>query len=301
MPVGGAAVADNSVVSLTDVAATPHQRRILFAVAAILLAAFAATVPFAAVQLPTFVSFNPSVESIVFANDLITAILLYSQYAITRSRAILALAVGYLYGADRDPARADVSRRVHRPARRSADQRLAVLFLERGDSGGRHRLCTADRPREPRDRRLDAVHDCLEHRARGRFCAWYHLANHGGGSVSAVAYVRRPLFQHGRLRRQSPGHCHCRNCVCRSVVSPTLGARLLAFIGDVFTDLELHCRRLPRQATLQSRLLCVPWLHADCLDDRADLAAARDNEPLHPTRSLKHEVGARTSEQTDEC
>jgi signal transduction histidine kinase len=99
MPVGGAAVADNSVVSLTDVAATPHQRRILFAVAAILLAAFAATVPFAAVQLPTFVSFNPSVESIVFANDLITAILLYSQYAITRSRAILALAVGYLYTA----------------------------------------------------------------------------------------------------------------------------------------------------------------------------------------------------------
>jgi signal transduction histidine kinase len=99
MPVGGAAVADNSVVSLTDVPATSHQRHILFAVAALLLAAFAGTVPFAAVQLPAFVSFNPSVESIVFANDLITSILLYSQYAITRSRAILALAVGYLYTA----------------------------------------------------------------------------------------------------------------------------------------------------------------------------------------------------------
>src|SRR5215475_11093784 len=91
--------ADDRVVSLSNVPATPHQRTIVFAVAAILLVAFALTVPFAHVQLPPFVSFNPSVESVVFANDLVTAILLFAQYAIIRSRAILALAIGYLYAA----------------------------------------------------------------------------------------------------------------------------------------------------------------------------------------------------------
>lgn len=93
------AKADDNVISLSNVPATSLQRGVVFAVAAVLLAAFAITVPFAGVQLPPFVSFNPSVESIVFVNDLVTSILLYSQYAITRSRAILALAVGYLYTA----------------------------------------------------------------------------------------------------------------------------------------------------------------------------------------------------------
>jgi signal transduction histidine kinase len=91
--------ADNRVISLSDVPATSHQRAIVFAVASILLVAFAITVPFAHVQLPNFVSFNPSVESVVFVNDLVTAILLFTQYAITRSRAVLALAIGYLYTA----------------------------------------------------------------------------------------------------------------------------------------------------------------------------------------------------------
>ncbi|HTC04083.1 MAG TPA: MASE4 domain-containing protein [Xanthobacteraceae bacterium] len=93
------AATNTNVVSLADAPVTARQRRTVLAVAAFLLAAFAITVPFAQVQLPAFVSFNPSVESIVFANDLVTSILLYSQYAITRSRAILALAIGYLYTA----------------------------------------------------------------------------------------------------------------------------------------------------------------------------------------------------------
>jgi signal transduction histidine kinase len=93
------AAAGDHAVSLSEVPATSGQRRIVFAVAAILLAAFALTVPFADLQLPPFVSFNPSVESVVFVNDLVTAVLLFSQYATTRSRAILALATGYLYTA----------------------------------------------------------------------------------------------------------------------------------------------------------------------------------------------------------
>jgi len=92
-------VPDKPPVSLSNLPATRQQRRIVFAVALVLLAAFAITAPFASVQLPAFVSFNPTVEAMVFVNDLVTAILLFSQYSISRSRAILALAIGYLYTA----------------------------------------------------------------------------------------------------------------------------------------------------------------------------------------------------------
>src|ERR1051326_8982518 len=88
-----------SGVSLSGLPATSRQRGIVFAVAAILLAACGLVAPFASVQLLPLVSFNPSVESMVFVNDLVTAILLFAQYATSRTRAILALAVGYLYTA----------------------------------------------------------------------------------------------------------------------------------------------------------------------------------------------------------
>lgn len=87
------------LVSLSNLPATSRQRRVVFVVAIILVAAFGMAVPYASRQLPPLVSFNPSVESVVFANDLVTSILLFAQYSISRSRAILALAVGYLYTA----------------------------------------------------------------------------------------------------------------------------------------------------------------------------------------------------------
>ena len=92
-------IPDRSPVSLSSLPATQQQRGIVFAVALALLVAFGLTAPFADVQLPSFVSFNPSVEAMVFVNDLVTSILLFSQYSISRSRAILALAIGYLYTA----------------------------------------------------------------------------------------------------------------------------------------------------------------------------------------------------------
>jgi signal transduction histidine kinase len=87
------------IVSLADLPPTPQQRGIVYAVAAVLFAAFGITAPFADTQLPPFVSFNPSVEAMIFVNDLVTSILLFSQYSINRSRAVLALAIGYFYAA----------------------------------------------------------------------------------------------------------------------------------------------------------------------------------------------------------
>jgi len=95
--VAAAEVPDKPPVSLSNLPATQQQRGVVFAIALALLVAFGMTAPFASAQLPAFVSFNPSVEAMVFVNDLVTSILLFSQYSISRSRAILALAIGYLY------------------------------------------------------------------------------------------------------------------------------------------------------------------------------------------------------------
>ena len=49
------------------------------------------------VQLLTLNAFIPVVDAILFLNDLITAALLYAQFSVVRSRALLALAMGYLF------------------------------------------------------------------------------------------------------------------------------------------------------------------------------------------------------------
>src|SRR5262249_4016658 len=46
-----------------------------------------------------FNAFIPSIDAIIFVNDLITSILLFAQYSILPSRSILALASGYLFTA----------------------------------------------------------------------------------------------------------------------------------------------------------------------------------------------------------
>jgi len=87
------------LVSLSAVPATAQQRRTAFAVAVVLLMIFCISAPFANVQLPEYSGYLPAIESIVLVNDFITAILLFSQYSVSRSSAILALASGYFYTA----------------------------------------------------------------------------------------------------------------------------------------------------------------------------------------------------------
>ena len=90
---------EEPVISLANLPATPRQRRLILALAVVLLVAFLISAPFATLPLPRFDAFIPSLEAIIFVNDLVTAILLFTQYSIVRSRAILVLASGYLYTA----------------------------------------------------------------------------------------------------------------------------------------------------------------------------------------------------------
>src|SRR3954463_123964 len=60
---------------------------------------FACAVPFAGTPLAPVPAFVASYQSALAINDLITAVLLFSQFAIMRSRALLLLASGYLFTA----------------------------------------------------------------------------------------------------------------------------------------------------------------------------------------------------------
>jgi hypothetical protein len=71
-------------------------RRSAFAVIIALLASAAMVAPFASMPVPEITALVPISQSVVFTNDLITSMLLMSQYVIVGWRAILFLAVGYL-------------------------------------------------------------------------------------------------------------------------------------------------------------------------------------------------------------
>src|SRR5262249_28769672 len=55
--------------------------------------------PFAKTPLARFDSFIPAFEGVIFVTDLVTSVLLFSQFAIYRPRALLVLAWGYLFSA----------------------------------------------------------------------------------------------------------------------------------------------------------------------------------------------------------
>ncbi|HET9403931.1 MAG TPA: sensor domain-containing diguanylate cyclase [Burkholderiales bacterium] len=69
------------------------------AAALVSVAIFCATVPFATVQLAHAPAFIPAYQAALVLSDLITAVLLFGQFNFQRSRALFALAGGYLFTA----------------------------------------------------------------------------------------------------------------------------------------------------------------------------------------------------------
>lgn len=65
----------------------------------VLLFGLAVLAPFAAEPLPQVNGFIPALDATIFVTDLITASLLLAHFSITRSRALLALACGFLFSA----------------------------------------------------------------------------------------------------------------------------------------------------------------------------------------------------------
>ena len=77
----------------------PSQRQIRAALVVVvtMLVLFGVTVRYVEIQLPRVDAFIPILATTTVINDLITSILLFSQYCIARRRALLVLASGYLF------------------------------------------------------------------------------------------------------------------------------------------------------------------------------------------------------------
>jgi signal transduction histidine kinase len=89
---------EDQALTLTSLPPSRAQRRAALAVVLASLLAFSiAAGPLATYQLPRIDAFVPAYGTAIVVNDLITAILLFNQFAILRSRALLAIASGYLF------------------------------------------------------------------------------------------------------------------------------------------------------------------------------------------------------------
>src|SRR5262245_49133138 len=91
------AVTDELSVFLSTLPAERRDRRLALVVAVVSAVVFVIAAPFAKTRLAAVPAFLPIYQSALVINDLITAVLLYGQYSILRSRAVLVLASGYLF------------------------------------------------------------------------------------------------------------------------------------------------------------------------------------------------------------
>jgi signal transduction histidine kinase len=82
---------------LANVPPTIGQRRTAQVLLLALLAILAATWPFATIKLPEIDAFVPSLAAALFVSDIVTAVLLFGQFAVLRQWALLVIASGYLF------------------------------------------------------------------------------------------------------------------------------------------------------------------------------------------------------------
>src|SRR5215469_1515869 len=86
-------------IFLSTLPASAKDRITASAVAGVSFILFAIAVPFAGVPLTPVPAFVASYQSALATTDIITAVLLLSQFSILRSRSLLLLATGYLFTA----------------------------------------------------------------------------------------------------------------------------------------------------------------------------------------------------------
>src|SRR3954467_3927863 len=96
----GPSAAENQHFVLSSLPPTPGQQRLaLGIVLGLMVALYLVVGPFGGMPLGPIHSFVAFYTTGMFATDSITAILLYAQFSILRSRAILVIASGYLFTA----------------------------------------------------------------------------------------------------------------------------------------------------------------------------------------------------------
>jgi signal transduction histidine kinase len=90
---------DEQQFLLATLPPSPGQHRLALGVIVVLVVAFAITAPFTSIQLPASFAFIVALQTALLIGDLITAALLFAQFAILRWRGLLVLGSGYLFTA----------------------------------------------------------------------------------------------------------------------------------------------------------------------------------------------------------
>ncbi|MBR0693930.1 MASE4 domain-containing protein [Bradyrhizobium lablabi] len=90
-------VPEDQPLTLANLSPSPSQRRLALAVALSFLGVLLVSAgTLSNIQLGRIDAFVPAYGTAIFVNDLITAVLLFNQFAILRSRSLLAISTGYL-------------------------------------------------------------------------------------------------------------------------------------------------------------------------------------------------------------
>ena len=95
-----AVIPEDQPLTLASLSPSSQQRRLALAVVLVMLGAlFIFAGELSSIQLGRLDAFVPAYGTAIFVNDLITAVLLFNQFAIQRSRALLAISIGYFFTA----------------------------------------------------------------------------------------------------------------------------------------------------------------------------------------------------------
>ena len=84
---------------LSAASARPAEKTFIRLIVALALLVFIAATPFVRVPVGRIPPFSPGYEAAIWICDMLTAVLLFSQFVRLRSRAVLVLAAGYLFAA----------------------------------------------------------------------------------------------------------------------------------------------------------------------------------------------------------
>src|ERR1700734_2670399 len=91
---------DEQKLILSNLPPSAAQKRLALAVVFALIAAFFITVgPLSSLRPPRTLNFVPAYAAAISVNNLITAVLLFAQFSILRTRAVLVISSGYLFAA----------------------------------------------------------------------------------------------------------------------------------------------------------------------------------------------------------
>jgi PAS domain S-box-containing protein len=90
---------DERHIFLSTLPASQRDHTVALSIVGLSAVLFACVVPFAGIPLAPVPAFVASYQSALAVNDLITAVLIFSQFGVLRSRALLLLASGYLFTA----------------------------------------------------------------------------------------------------------------------------------------------------------------------------------------------------------